>query len=72
MVQAEPAAPPTDDTSAPILVRRTRQQTRNDMYEAMEQLARENCEINKRNTSHEYHRLKRTTQARRWTALAWA
>ena len=61
------SAPPSDGTSGAVMGRRTRQQARDDMYEALAQLARENCEINKMNTSHEYHRLKRATQARGWT-----
>ena len=62
----------SDSSTGAVLGRRTRQQARDDMYEDLEQLSRENCEINKRNTSHEYYRLKRAALARGWTALAWA
>ena len=58
------STPPSDGTSGTVMARRTRQQARDDMYEALAQLARENCEINKTNTSHEYHRLRRAMQAR--------
>ena len=69
-----PPAPATSSGSSPgsVLGRRTRQQARDDMYEALAQLSRENCVINKSNTSHECHRLKRAAQGRGWTALAWA
>lgn len=69
-----PTAPASCSDSSPgtVLGRRTRQQARDDMYDALAQLSRENCEINKNNTSHEYHRLKRAAHGRGWTALAWA
>ena len=61
----------SDSSPGAVLGRRTRQQARDDMYEALAQLSRENCEINKSNTSYEYHRLKRAAHGRGWTALVW-
>ena len=67
-----PPNTPAPSSAGSVLGRRTRQQARDDLYEALAQLSRENCEINKSNTSHECHRLKRAAQGRGWTSLAWA
>jgi hypothetical protein len=78
MENAEAAADATDTAPTSILGRRTRQQALDEMYDTLEQLARENCEINKNNTSHEHHRLKRAMQMQGslvlgvWTGLAWS
>ena len=48
---------PTDTPAATTLGRRTRQQTRDEMYEHLEELSQRNCRINQENTSHEHYRI---------------
>ena len=55
-----PAEAPEDAADTPAVAtlgRRTRQQTRDEMYEHLEELSRRNCRINQENTSHEHHRI---------------
>ena len=55
-----PAEAPEDTADTPAVAtlgRRTRQQTRDEMYDDLEELSRRNCRINQENTSHEHYRI---------------
>tara|TARA_X000000368_G_scaffold416038_2_gene409053 strand:+ start:1262 stop:1549 length:288 start_codon:yes stop_codon:yes gene_type:complete len=54
IVDTEDAA---DTPAVTTLGRRTRQQTRDEMYEHLEELSQRNCRINQENTSHEHYRI---------------
>ena len=54
---AEAPEDAADTPAVATLGRRTRQQTRDEMYEHLEELSRRNCRINQENTSHEHYRI---------------
>ena len=54
---AEAPEDAADTPAVATLGRRTRQQTRDEMYEHLEELSRRNCRINQENPSHEHYRI---------------